>query len=228
MQLSGINLRYSAGERFPTKGNIDNPDEQQEVDDGAGGGNGPPSDETVQCSFPEGRRQWNADAKAKAAVRAFFDKADTLGEPDLQNREFGALICEFAPGQVELGPIQAGLPILDAEGHQISYPEGRPTVPIPQDGCGSGTPIGYVHSHPGLNTGVPSNSDFDYAKQLIDYHGAPQNVGVYLVTRAYDEQTGAQKDGVTRASLSDKSAANQGTLVPDWINPDATPCPGDG
>lgn len=44
--------------QFPTKGNIDNPDEQQNVDDGDGGGHGPPPDETVQCSFPEGRRQW--------------------------------------------------------------------------------------------------------------------------------------------------------------------------
>lgn len=177
--------------------------------------------------MPEGRRAWNADAKAQSAIDAFIQKAITLGEGDLQNREFGALICEFAPGQIELGPVEAGPPVLDSSGNAISYPLGRPYVAIPQGGCGSGTPIGYVHSHPGLNTGIPSDADFAYAKQLIRDNGAPTSIGVYVVARYQDGQTPNYKNVVGRASLSDEDIARQGTFVPEWVNPEATPCPGD-
>lgn len=185
------------------------------------------SDKQQQCAMPEGRRQWNADAKAKEAEAAFREKARSFNEADLQNREFGALICEFSSGQIALGPIEAGDPILDSNGNAISYPGGLPTVPIAPGGCGSGTPIGYVHSHPGLGTGIPSNPDFAFAKHLKDYYGAPDNVGIYVVSQYQDSQTGAYKTGVGRASLSDETAANQGTLEPEWVNPEATPCPGD-
>lgn len=177
--------------------------------------------------MPEGRRQWNADAKARSAISAFAARALALGEPDLQNREFGALLCDLGNGQIVLGPIEVGPPVLDSNGNAIYYPGGRASVPIDPAGCQSGTPIGYVHSHPGVNAGVPSDPDFGYGQWHVDHNGAPATFGIYVISDYQDPQTGNYSTRVTRSGLGDRQAANSGTLVPNWVNPDAEPCPGD-
>jgi hypothetical protein len=213
---------------YPTKGNGLGNEEQDEVDPNGGGGGGELSDEQQQCMMPAGREQWNADAKAVAARQAFLARAAQLGENDLQNREFGALICRLTNGSVVLGPIHEGPPILDGNGNQIYYPEtgGRPYVNINPDGCGSGVPIGYVHSHPGVNEGRPSDGDFATGQWYVDYRGADAaTFGIYTMSQ-YQNQTGNYSTQVSRASLSDRSMAQTANYQPAWVNPDATPCPG--
>jgi hypothetical protein len=97
--------------QYPTKGAGSGGGEQQEeVGDGGLGGGGDLSDEQEQCGDPEGRRQWNADARAQRAIEEFRARARLLGEPDLQNREFGALLCDMGNGNIALGPIEVGAP----------------------------------------------------------------------------------------------------------------------
>jgi hypothetical protein len=114
---------------------------------------------------------------------------------------------------------------LDAGGQPITYPGGRPTVGIPPTGCGAGTVVGFVHSHPGSGAHLPSSDDFDYADWHTDYNDAPDNFGIYVISSHADAQ-GQQVYRVSRADRTDRAAAANGTLVPNWINPDATPCAG--
>lgn len=175
--------------QYPTKGAGSGGGEQQEeVGDGGLGGGGDLSDEQEQCGDPEGRRQWNADARAQRAIEEFRARARLLGEPDLQNREFGALLCDMGNGNIALGPIEVGDPILDAGGQPITYPGGRPTVGIPPTGCGAGTVVGFVHSHPGSGAHLPSSDDFDYADWHTDYNDAPDNFGIYVISSPADAQ----------------------------------------
>lgn len=214
---------------FPTTGNDLGGAEQNEVDpDGGDGGSGL-SDETLQCATTAGREQWNADAKAVAAREAFLARAAQLGEQHLQNREFGALICRMTDGSVVLGPVDHGPPILDSNGNQIYYPEtgGRPYVSVSPDGCGSGTPIGFIHSHPGVNEGRPSDGDFGFGQWLVDNRGADAaTFGVYTMSQ-YQNQTGNYSTQVSRASLSERSTAQTANYQPAWVNPNAAPCPRD-
>jgi hypothetical protein len=213
--------------QYPTKGaGFGSGEQQEEVgDDGLGGGG--LSDEQEQCANPEGRRQWNADARAQQAIQEFRDRAGLLNERDLQNREFGALICDMGNGNVVLGEIQVGDPILDAQGQPITYPGGRPTVAIPHDGCGGGTAVGFVHSHPGNASFTPSADDFDYADWHVNHNQAPENFGVYVVSMHPDPANPSRPTyRVSRSERSERQAAASGTLEPGWVNPDASPCPG--
>lgn len=203
-----------------TSGTVDQ--NQVELPDGESGTQ--PSDEDVQCQDEEGRRQWNADALAQGAIDAFIEAARLLGEPDLANREFGALICEFSDGSMSLGPVESGEPTFDQDGQQVNL---HPTVPLSPSGCGGGTPVGYIHSHPGLNTFLPSDRDFNFAQGLIDSRGANQaRFGIYVVSRATDSH-GRSEYHVGRSKIDDRAAAAAGTLQPSWVNPDAQGCPAD-
>lgn len=218
--------------QYPSKGNSTGGEQQQEVGDGNNPGT-TSSDEEVQCDDPEGRKQWNADAKANQAASKFLDKADRdHNEPDWENREFGALICEFSDGAIDLGPIISGEPRLAADGTQLLYYDSNgnvrnPGVHIPPDGCGSsGTPIGFVHTHFAGASGHPSDGDFDYAQHLVNYFGAPANASVYVVAKYQDPATGTSAVKVSHSKVTDKTAAQQGG-DPNWVNPNAVPCPGD-
>lgn len=190
--------------QYPTKGvGSGSGEHQEEVGDGGLGGGGQLSDEQEQCGDPEGRRQWNADARAQQAIIDFLNRADEFDEDHLQNREFGALICDMGGGSIVLGPVQDGPPILDENDQQISYPNGRPHVEIPTAGCGGGRVVGYIHSHPGNNTGIPSSNDFAYARWHVENNGAPGNIGIYVVTQFRNPQTNAYEYRVARAELSD-------------------------
>lgn len=218
--------------QFPTKGTGTTGEQQQEVGDGTEQP-GTPSDEEIQCSTPEGSKQWNADAKANEAANQFLNKAgQDHNEPDWENREFGALICEFADGSIALGPIISGEPRLAPDGTQLLYYDANgdvrnPGVAIPREGCGSsGTPLGFVHTHFAGASGHPSDADFDYAQQLVDYFGAPADASVYVVAKYQDAETGEVAVKVSHSKVTEKETARQGG-DPNWVDPDATPCPGD-
>jgi hypothetical protein len=88
--------------------------------------------------------------------------------------------------------------------------------------------VGFVHSHPGTNVGIPSDPDFGYAQWHVDYNGAPVSMGIYVVAQYQNSQTGSYRTAVSRAGLDDREEASQGTFEPEWINPEAQPCPGAG
>jgi hypothetical protein len=46
------------------------------------------------------------------------------------------------------------------------------------------------------------------------------------VISSHADAQGQQVYRVSRADRTDRAAAANGTLVPNWINPDATPCAG--
>jgi hypothetical protein len=98
-------------------------------------------------------------------------------------------------------------------------------VTIPPEGCAGATVVGYIHSHPGVNTGIPSGPDFDYARWLVDHQRAPENIGIYVAAQYRNSQTGDYQTSISRSGLADQQAARDGTLVPAWVNPDAEPCP---
>ena len=211
--------------QYPSKGNSAGGDQQQEVGEGSSTGTSP-SDEEVQCDDAEGRRQWNADAKAREAIARFRAAALARYGEDLQNREFGALICEYADGTIDISPISDGPPILDGNGNAIHYDGGRPTVAIPATACVNGTPIGMVHSHPGVNTGIPSLSDFAFVQHLVNYLGAnADSIGVYTVA-SHQGPNGQYEDRVSRAGLADRDTSQSEEYEPEWVDPNATPCPG--
>jgi len=214
-----------AGLQWPSRGGGSGDQQLELGEDEPGGGRGP-SDEEQQCATEESRRQWNADARAAEAVDAFRAMAESLNETDLANREFGALLCDMGGGNVVLGPVTPGPPILDENGQPISYPLGRPSMVIPPNGCGTGVVVGSVHSHPSPGSMTPSNDDFNHAQWHIDYNGAAPSFGIYIVTLMPNPLTGIPEEGVSRSQVEDREAANEGSLEPTWINPDAQPCPG--
>ncbi len=213
-----------AGLQWPSRGGGSGDQQLELGEDEMGGGRGP-SDEEQQCATEENRRQWNADARAAEAVEAFLDKARAGGEDDLANREFGALLCDMGGGNVVLGPITPGPPILDENGQQIFYEGGRIGVAIPPDGCSGGLVVGSVHSHPSGSVS-PSNDDFDHAQWHISHNNAAPNFGIYIVALVPNPLDGGYDYVVSRSEVEDRQAANEGELDPTWINPDARPCPG--
>lgn len=206
--------------QFPSKGLIVGDGQIEEKEDGSGGQDGGSTDETEQCAHPEGRREWNKDAIAKEAIDAFLARAAAFNETNFQYREYGALICEFAGGQLALGPVRDGPFVGPPVG-------GRGGVPIPPTDCGGGgTPVGFVHSH---NTAEarPSVEDFDFLAQLKQYSGANSaNLSVYVIADMVDPYTFASSPRITRTRLADRIAAEHPDYVPEWVNPDATRCPG--
>jgi|GEM_PF-5245905 len=120
-----------AGLQWPSRGGGGGDQQLELGDDETAGGRGP-SDEEQQCATEDSRRQWNADARAAEAVGQFLDEAlESFGEEDLANREFGALLCDMGGGDVVLGPIVSGPPIMDENGQPFVYEGGRPTMDIP-------------------------------------------------------------------------------------------------
>ncbi len=184
-----------------------------------------PTAEETQCSDAEARKQWEADAKAIKAAEEFKKAAkDRFNEPDWQNREFGALICEMPSGAIELSEIYAGDPILDAAGNAIHYALGRASVNLPATACGAGVPLGSVHSHPGVGTNIPSADDFAFSRHVASANNVdPDRLGIYI---AATMQEGSNRgDFVTRYGNGDEASAAAGEAG-DFINPDAQPCPG--
>ena len=101
--------RSSPATSFPVGGGGGSPDEQLEIgeDPDSGGGERP----NPQCTDPEARRIWNADASAATAGREFLDRAATLGDnPPLGIREFGAALILQPDDPVTLGPVEWGEP----------------------------------------------------------------------------------------------------------------------
>lgn len=157
------------------------------------------SDEEVQCAIPEGRREWNKDAKAVEAIDKFLDAArQRFHEDHFKNREYGALICEFSSGFVDLGPV--------IDGPFVGPPVGgQGTVDIPTDGCGSVVPVGFVHSHISGN-GLGSLGDIGYLERLVSEAGANPDV----VSDLYDRESSAFRSHRSGLQSLAHSAIGQG------------------
>lgn len=217
--------------QWPTKGTGTGDQQQQITDDP----NAPIpegfTEEQIACPSEEGRRQWDSDAMARAAVSALLAAAFARFSEDLQNREFGALICQAGDGTLMLGPIHDGPPILGEDGRQIIYygpdgqPDSQPTVAINPDGCAGSIPVGFIHSHPGVNAGIPSPGDFAFARWLVENRSAPNSISIYTAASYLNPNTNQYLNQVTRANLSDESTAQSGTFVPRFVDPNATFCP---
>lgn len=209
---------------YPSKGPGQGPGgpDQDELDPNGPGPDGP-SDESVQCGNPDGKREWNKDAAAAAAIQAMLDYAQREpGEGSLSAREFGAAICQFSNGSIGLGPIKHGPPM-------IGDPDGRGSVDVRHDDCGSAIPLGYIHSHPSLNR-VPSMADFGVLEEMAYYSAVPRgHLSVYTVTTVHkgpgDYDYGY---GISGTPLTDKEAVEEqeSNYEPKWVNPEAQKCPG--
>lgn len=187
------------------------------MEDGTGNTQGPPTDEDRQCSTPAARKAWNRDAAAREAARRIVIEAfNRYQETDLFRREYGALLCEMSPGVIDIGPIR--------EGPFVGPPiGGRGTVDIPVTDCGAGVPVGFIHSHTTMNV-LPSEGDFGYLAYLAYQSGVTSSsLSVYTLGTLTD---GTQtRTGLTHAPYSDAIASQQEGYVPEWVDPNATPCP---
>lgn len=211
-----------SGLQWPTKAVGSGGTHGDTVDmDGNTTGNNP-SDEEVQCATTKGRREWNKDAKAVEVIDRFLDAARTRfdGEDHFRNREYGALICEFSDGTIDLGPV--------FDGPFVGPPVGgRGTVDIPTNSCGTGTPLGFVHTHTSGNP-LGSPGDLGYLQRLVDEAGAdPARVSVYTIENHTPPDQTDPRYRVSRVPLSDADSIEEEGYEPEWVNPEAQPCPGD-
>lgn len=206
--------------QFPTKGvgNPTGPDQNELDPNGPPAGDGP-SDESQQCATEGGAREWNKDALAIAAIAVM--KAEALArhqETNFNNREYGALICEFSDGTIALGPT--------FEGPMVGAPVGgRGGVDIDPMSCGSSaTPLGFIHTHP--SSTYASASDIAYLHRLVTEAGAnPATVSAYVIANQAAELYGPGVDRVSVAKISDEEEVHQPGYQPAWVNPDAKSCP---
>lgn len=101
---------------------------------------------------------------------------------------------------------------------------GRGGVDIPVTDCGAGTPVGFVHSHNSSNA-LPSLSDMGYLEWLASQTSANLAAMSVYVVAAQAGAPAANPHSVSRTPYSDKEASQSPDYVPEWVNPDATPCP---
>lgn len=177
-----------------------------------------PPEDPGPCDTPETRREWNADAAAAEALRRMIDAAlNQNGEPDFVNREYGAVLCEALNGDISVGPIVWGDPILDEDGNMTSGDQ--PTVPIDYNVCGSGgTPIGMIHSHPGVGVGTLTPSADDIANlEYINTLRGDQNGRIYISGRI------SSSDRYRLYVYNEEN--NDSDQVGPEVNPDGEPCP---
>lgn len=170
------------------------------------------------CANPETRKEWNTDAAAAEALRRMIDAAlNQNGEPDFVNREYGAVLCEAQNGDISVGPIVWGDPILDEDGNMISG--NQPSVPIDYTVCGSaGTPIGMIHSHPGVGAGTLTPSVDDIANlDYINTLRGDQKGRIYISGRLSSSDR-------YRIYIYNEQNKNSGQRGPE-VNPDGEPCP---
>lgn len=206
-----------SGVQWPTKGNPTPPQQNTDepVDDT---GEGPATDESQQCAIPEDRREWNKDAAARRAQDEILAAAFARhGETDLFRREYGALLCEMSPGVIEVGEIREGAFVGPPVG-------GRGGVDIPVTDCGAGVPVGFVHSHTSLNP-LPSEGDFGYLAYLAHQNGiSPDALSVYTLG-TLSTAPASNPHAISHARYPEAAASQQPDYVPEWVDPNATPCP---
>lgn len=208
-------------------------DEPVTVEEGGSGASGgaQATDEMVHCSDPVKRKQWNADAKANEAIEAFRNAArQRFNEPDLQMREFGALVYEMPNGDITLSEVFHGDSLFNPDGTMRTT---RPTVYIPPTACGAGVPLGSAHSHPGLadfttvapTTHLGSGQNFDHIAGLEAYHGRPaDSMNLYIIS---DQTDGTNRGTFAMQYKGSQKTAALGGAAGEYVNPNATPCPGD-
>lgn len=203
--------RSSPATSFPVGGGGGSPDEQLEIgeDPDSGGGERP----NPQCTDPEARRIWNADASAATAGREFLDRAATLGDnPPLGIREFGAALILQPDDSVTLGPVEWGQP---------GVPGQVPGVIIDTTGVTNQNWMGDVHSHPSGN-GLPSQTDINgFLDNLALAEQAGRNtdnISMYIIVED-NNTTPPSRRIYAYNKNSDMNALG------DEVNPDAIPCP---
>jgi len=167
------------------------------------------------CADPEKRREWDADAAMARALERFLDQAEiTDGQRSLYNREFGAVLCEFSDGSIDVGPVIY-------EGDAIGPGQPHPTVDVDIEGCPSGsTIIGMAHSHPGVgaSSGIPSQPDITWITAINGRRGDEAG-RIYIVARV----NGVHKVWVYNNTNAAK-AALEGLNGPE-VNPEGQSCP---
>jgi len=192
------------------------------VGEGENTGGGPISDETLQCATADGRREWDKDAAAVDAIDKFLARANQLyGENHFYYREYGALLCEFSDGSIDIGPI--------IDGPYVGPPVGgQGTVDIPTNGCGAGTPVGFVHTHNSSN-GVASLADIGYLQRLATEANANlARLSAYTITARTPPGSTDSVHRVSRTPFSDRDAIEEEGYEPEWVDPEATRCPESG
>ena len=205
--------------QWPSKGNTGGSGQitdQPQDPSGEGPGIPNPSDEQIACADPVKAKQWNKDAKAATdALAALRAAAFNRYQEDLQMREYGALLCQFSTGQLEVGPVFEGGPLLDENGTAIEYPDGRPSVPIGTTSCPAGSvPVGYIHSHPGTGA-LPSDADFGFLQTIALANGVDVNsLSAYTVATYYNPNTNQYLDRMTRGQYSERATAQTGAYSP--------------
>lgn len=217
-----------SGVEWPTKGNSVSPQANHDDPVDPTGESPPASDEEQQCAIPEGRKEWNKDAAAVSAIEKFLQyAADTFGQSEshFRNREYGALLCEFSNGSVSVGPVFHGEYVGPGAPPRDENAD-PPNVSIPSDSCPMNSiPVGFVHTH--VSSHLGSVGDIGALETLATA------MGVNLSSlAAYTIQDHAGLQGlpesawrVNRMTHAEKDKMQQANYQPEWVNPDAAPCP---
>lgn len=179
-----------------------------------------PGTEPDPCADPATALEWNADAAAAEAAKAFARKAAEQVPPeDLNTREWGAYLYRNLDGSVRVGRINPGPTFTSG---------GVGSVPLIDDGAPTDI-VGFVHSHGDGNhlpsDGPPDNpGDIEILDQVISYSQNP-TVQMYIVAR---NQLPVGSTPYNQINIYDKSnarSARDSFSAGPEVNPEGRPCP---
>lgn len=166
-----------------------------------------------QCSAPQAKRVWNADAAAAAAISDFLARASTLGDGfTLRNREFGAALTLGPNDSVNLSTITWGDP---------AHPGVTPAVTIDTTGVTNQNWMGDVHNHPSGNPLPSVGPSGDWPSFMGNISqlelGGRSTDGIAMYVIVQDEAGNIKTYAYTKDSNPNE--------IGKEVNPDAAPCP---
>ncbi len=180
------------------------------------------------CAFGASRLEWNADAAAAAAARAFEQLASSLNPPEtLNNREWGVALFDLPNGRVIRGNITYG-----AFTFQNPGPGGLATVAIDYTAPAGSRLIGVVHSHNAgghLSSGnSPTSGDQDVLRYIRDTRSQqgldPNQARLYIVALTLVGAGESQYAKISFYNHLNQQAAIDGQEGPE-VDPGAHVCP---
>jgi hypothetical protein len=183
----------------------------------------PPPSPPHACDDPATAVDWNADAAAAEAAKAFARLAAARDPAEnLDTREWGAYLYRMADGSVRVGPVSFGNPFGMG---------GVGGVDLIEDGP-RGDIIGSVHSHNAGNhlpsTGPGGGGDIGHLDGMVDTVRAAggdfASVRMYIVARAFGPPGSDTYNRISVYTPATARTARETSTPGPEVNPEGQPC----